>query len=51
MPNSVFTYIKHKILNECFADNILNKQELICLHKIKLFQVLQSNPNNLIWHR
>ena len=29
--------------------NILNKPELICLHKVKWFQVLQSNTNSFIF--
>ena len=33
-------------LNGYFVDNILNKPELICLHKIKWFQVLLYNTNN-----
>ena len=36
------------ICKRIFAGNILNKPYLICLHKVKQFQVLLSNTNNFI---
>ena len=43
----IYIYI-YKIENEHFVGNILNKPELICLQKIKWFQLLLSNSNKLV---
>ena len=41
MPNSVYIYVFNwRFLNKYFVDNILDKQDLICLHTIKWFQFI-----------
>ena len=34
-----------------FVDNILNESKLTILHKVKWFQVFQSNTNNYNYYK
>ena len=50
MPNIVYTYILCIwFVTEKFIKLYLNEPELICLHTVKLFQVLLFKPYNYIW--
>ena len=47
-PSPEYIYMYIWFINKYFVGYILNKTELICLHTVKLFQVLLSNSNNSI---
>ena len=52
-PNSYsYVYIKYKgFVNEYMSTIFLNRPELICMHTVKWFKVLQSDINSFIFSR